>query len=100
MMDSETDFVQPSIDGEIMSVVNDLLTQAMRLPKKDRAGLAFDLLQSLDGKAPVADTDWEEAWTKEIQNRCDERDRGKAKTHDIEEVIRSLRGTRSKRPSR
>ena len=72
----------------------------MRLPKKDRAGLALDLLQSLDQSQPLADSDWENAWTEEIEKRCADRDRGKAKTLDVEKVIRGLRLGRTKRQSR
>jgi putative addiction module component (TIGR02574 family) len=84
-----------------MSAVQDLIAKTMRLPKKDRARLAFDLLQSLESNnTSLAAGDWEQAWTKEIEKRCDERDRGKAKTHDVEEVIRAMRQNRRKRPSR
>jgi hypothetical protein len=82
-----------------MRKVQDLLSQAMHLPKKQRAGLAFDLLQSLDGNATLDQSDWQDAWETEIEKRCDERDQGKTKTHDVDKVIRAMRRKRNKRSS-
>jgi len=57
----------------MVSKVNKLLNDALKLPEKDRAELAGRLLETLD---PVADEDWAQAWESEVLKRIDELESG------------------------
>ncbi len=68
--------------------IDTLRTKALDLPESERAELARDLLESLDG-AP--DPDAAEAWEVEILRRLDQVDNGTAKLVDREEMRRRMR---------
>jgi putative addiction module component (TIGR02574 family) len=65
------------------AIAEALLDSALRLPKKERARLASDLLASLDG-APDAGV--EAAWDSEVERRLREVDEGKVPLLDWEDV--------------
>jgi len=54
-----------------------LLVEALRLSDEERAALAGELIQSLEGEI---DTDAEAAWSAEIRARLDGVDAGRATT--------------------
>ena len=64
-----------------------ILDQALRLPPNERAEVAEQLIQSLD---PQADSEVEQAWQQEIQQRLSEITSGVEKTIPWEEVQRRL----------
>jgi len=64
-----------------------ILDQAMKLPANERAEVAEQLIESLD---PHPDSDTENAWQKEIQQRLEEIESGVANTIPWEEVKRRL----------
>jgi putative addiction module component (TIGR02574 family) len=63
------------------------LDLALELPESERAALAHDLLESLDGPA---DADAQQAWEAEITKRLEELDAGTADTIDAAEVLRRM----------
>ncbi len=65
------------------NLVEELSAQAKRLPRKDRARLAEELLDSL---REVADPDAEAAWKREIERRVAEIDSGAVDLIPAEEV--------------
>jgi putative addiction module component (TIGR02574 family) len=66
---------------------------ALHLSAKDRAALARQLLESLDGDEPESGA--EDAWTEEIEARAEALDRGEARLFDgpsaLEEIRREIR---------
>ncbi len=79
----------------------------MRLPAKQRARLAHELIRSLEGEPPEDPAEVERAWAKEIDRRVREIDSGKAKLldwadvrRDIDRTIRNVRRRRRRRPAR
>lgn len=62
-----------------MSAAKDLKSEALELPRKERAGLARELLESLDSPA---DEDAEEAWLDEAERRVAEVDSGQVQLED------------------
>lgn len=73
---------------EPMATVDDLLSDARRLPPEERARLAHELLLSLEpeGEAPDAET----AWARELERRAQEVIRGKAELVSLEEARRQV----------
>lgn len=75
--------------------VADVFDEALALSEKDRAALASRLIESLDGPP---DTDVQEAWGKEIEDRVEGIVSGKAKTMTWDEIhARSLAKRRDER---
>ncbi len=69
------------------SALDTLRIDALDLPESERAELARDLLESLDG---TPDRDAAEAWEVEILRRLDQIDNGTAKLVDREEMRRRM----------
>lgn len=69
-------------------VVENILTQALQMPPKERAAVAERLIASLD-----AEIDWdvEVAWQQEVQRRIDEIDKGEVVCLPWEQVLQRLR---------
>jgi putative addiction module component (TIGR02574 family) len=65
-----------------MSDSEELFSQALSLPQRERAELAARLLESLDEHA---DGDVDEAWVREIERRCAAVDAGEVVTSDWNE---------------
>jgi putative addiction module component (TIGR02574 family) len=63
--------------------VGNLLDNALKLPKEDRARLASELIASLDGE-PEAGV--EAAWDSEVERRVRQADAGEARLIDRETV--------------
>lgn len=66
-----------------------LLTELLKLPTKDRACIVDQLINSLDTEI---DSDVEIIWQREIQKRISEIEQGKATCISWEEVRERLRG--------
>ncbi len=60
----------------------ELFSQALSLPQRERAELATRLLESLDERS---EGDIDEAWAREIERRCAAVDAGEAVTSDWNE---------------
>ncbi len=91
MLDSSKD-----VDQVMASVaLRQVRDQALELSQNERAELAHDLLESLDGPA---DDKHDAAWDSEIQRRVAELDAGTVDMVDADEVARRVR--RIVRPSR
>jgi len=70
-----------------MATTDDLLSDALQLPPRERARLAHELLLSLEeATEPGADADWAE----ELKRRADEVISGKVQTRDAREVLDEL----------
>ncbi len=67
----------------MLTVVEELSVRAKALPGHDRARLAEELLQSLDGDS---ETDTDAAWELEIERRVAEIDAGNVKFVSAEDV--------------
>ena len=67
--------------------VKQLLAEALRLPPEERATLANELIESLDGGI---DNDAEAAWSLEIRRRLERLDAGLAKTVPWAEARRRI----------
>ena len=65
------------------TLVDELSARAKALPAEDRARLAEELLESLQGEA---DADAEAAWDREIERRVAEIESGAARLIPAEEV--------------
>ncbi|MCI0743104.1 MAG: addiction module protein [Gemmataceae bacterium] len=72
---------------------NDVFQHAMGLPEPDRAALAHQLLQSLEGN-DTADSDWSSAWTSEIENRLAKVASGNFSARDWREAVADARKSR------
>ena len=70
----------------------DMLAEILRLPDKERARLALELIRSLDAESAPA-----QAWDAEITRRGAEVDAGTAETMTIDEYRRHLRRRRAAR---
>jgi len=78
-----------------MATTDDLLSDALQLPAKERARLAHELLLSLEeSTGPDTDADWAE----ELKRRADEVISGKVQTRDAREVLDEVRA-RLREPS-
>jgi hypothetical protein len=69
-------------------IVDRLRNEALSLPRADRAELACELVQSLDG---AADPDAASEWDAEILRRLDQVTSGSARTIDRAELARRMR---------
>ena len=76
------------------AIMGRLRYEALNLPERERAGLARELIESLD--AP-GDEGVEEAWDREIARRLAQIDEGQAKLVDLEELRKSIVPTLSPR---
>jgi putative addiction module component (TIGR02574 family) len=80
-----------------MATTDDLLSDALQLPLKERARLAHELLLSLEESAgPDADADWAE----ELKRRADEVISGKVQTRDAREVLDEVNALLREPPGR
>jgi putative addiction module component (TIGR02574 family) len=70
-----------------MQLLEQIRRDAMNLPEKDRAGLAHELLNSLDPQ----DVGAEQAWAEEISKRLARIRSGEEKGRPAEEVFREIR---------
>ena len=68
-------------------MVDQVRRDAMNLPEKDRAGLAYDLLNSLEPEDPGAEL----AWAEEIGRRLARIRSGEEKGKPAEEVLSKIR---------
>ena len=66
----------------------DVLVAALKLPDRERARLAAEILASLDG-APDADA--EAAWAVEVERRAAEVESGAAKLEPWDDVLARVR---------
>jgi hypothetical protein len=67
---------------------SDVLGAALKLPRKDRARVAHELLISLDG---ATDEEVERAWIEEAERRWLEVRSGRAQLFDAESVLREAK---------
>ena len=72
-----------------------LLVEALRLSDEERAALAGELIQSLEGEI---DTDAEAAWSAEIRARLDSVDAGHATTIPWSEARRRIHAAAGRDP--
>ena len=70
-----------------MSLINEILQEAMRLPEDQRFTLAHKLLTISE---PHLSDDVTTAWDVEIRNRIERHDRGKTHSHTASEVFRDI----------
>lgn len=69
----------------------DVLELANTLPEQEREDLAFEILNSLSGGCPPRQKVQEDL-AATIQQRMDDLESGKAKTVDLTEAMRRIRG--------
>ena len=74
----------------------DVLGEAMKLSKEERAALARELLASLDSANGQTEQEWEEAVGKEVQARLARMDRGDSVPRDCREAMAEIRARRKK----
>ena len=72
-----------------------LLSEALRLSDEERAALAGELIQSLEGEI---DADAEAAWSAEIRSRLERLDAGKATTIPWSEARRRIHAAAGRGP--
>ncbi len=72
-----------------MITADELLSAALRLPFKDRARLAHELLLSLEEHAEDSGT--EATWAEELERRAEDIASGKARTYDARQAIEEVR---------
>jgi putative addiction module component (TIGR02574 family) len=72
-----------------------LLAEALRLSDEERAALAGELIQSLDGDV---DAEAEAAWSSEIRARLDHLDAGTARTVPWSEARRRIHAAADRAP--
>lgn len=73
-----------------------VLAEALRLPVKERADLAAQLLRSLDDEEreeAVSPDEWQRVWTAEIEKRMREIREGKVALIDGDEVFREIQAS-------
>lgn len=70
-----------------MATADELLKDVLKLPSKDRARLAHELLLSLEERGPQ-DPDAEAEWAKELERRVQDVVTGKVKLVSVEESNR------------
>ena len=68
----------------------DVLGEAMKLSKEERAALARELLASLDSANGQTEQEWEEAVGKEVQARLARMDRGESVPRDCHEAMAEI----------
>ena len=71
----------------------DLVSEALKLPPKQRAEMASQLLQSLD-EPPEAE--WERVWAAEAERRLENVRAGRSKETPVKEVVARARALRSR----
>ena len=76
-----------------MSTARDLLAEALELDADERLHLATEILNSVEGN----DTDWSQAWSKELDRRAAEVDNGEVELLDAKQVIADVRATLKRR---
>lgn len=72
--------------------IDEILRQALALPREARARVAEEILHSLEsdrGEAP-ANAEWEAAWAEELNRRAQEIDEGRARLIPADEVFAEL----------
>jgi putative addiction module component (TIGR02574 family) len=72
----------------LMATVDELLSDALRLPPEERARLAHELLLSLEAEGE--DSNAEAEWARELQRRAQEVTGGKVKLVSPEEARRQV----------
>ncbi len=70
------------------SDIRDLEQQLRLLPRKERARLAMDLIESLD---PGTDEDAEMLWLDEADRRLADYDAGTTSAHPVNDVIKEIK---------
>ncbi len=76
-----------------------LLEEALRLPTRERAELAAQLLRSLDPQnSGPGEEGWEQAWTAEIMKRLRTVDQGEVPTIDGDEALKRVRASLKRAP--
>jgi putative addiction module component (TIGR02574 family) len=73
--------------------IEKLLKDVLALPREDRVRLANALQESLElgGEEPLAEAEWEAAWTAEIERRLRDFDEGRATAISYEEFKSRMR---------
>jgi putative addiction module component (TIGR02574 family) len=73
--------------------VEQILREALALPREDRARVAGALLESVQPEAAetLAEAEWEAAWTVEIARRLRDLDEGRATSISLEEFRARMR---------
>ena len=69
----------------------ELLTNALRLPEAERAGLAAELRESLDTKPDLSADEVGDAWSAEIRRRVDDLRSGRVKPIPWDEAMEMIR---------
>ncbi|MCP3142490.1 addiction module protein [Pyxidicoccus xibeiensis] len=72
-----------------MATADELLTDALRLPSRDRARLAHELLLSLEGR-DADDADAQSEWATELERRAQEVISGKVKLVSVDDARRAV----------
>jgi putative addiction module component (TIGR02574 family) len=73
--------------------IEKLLKEVLALPREDRARLANALQESLDpaSEDPLAEAEWEAAWSSEIERRLRDFDEGRTTAISYEEFKNRMR---------
>jgi hypothetical protein len=74
-----------------MSTLSDVMSAALTLSHSERAQVARELLLSLERADFDDDTDVEQAWAEEIQERLKEMREGRAEMRNWDEVYADIR---------
>jgi hypothetical protein len=74
-----------------MPTLSDVLSAALTLSHSERAHIACELLLSLEPADFDDDTDVEQAWAEEIQERLKEMREGRAELRNWDEVCADIR---------
>jgi putative addiction module component (TIGR02574 family) len=73
-----------------MTAPTDVLTLAMKLPEKERATIAHELLLSLEPEV-FDDDEVSAAWQQEIESRLQKMADGRHQTHDWRQTLQEIR---------
>ncbi len=71
----------------------EIVAAALKLPQKERAELASQLLRSLD---ELPEAEWEKVWAKEAERRLENLRQGRSHETPIEEVFARGRALRAR----
>ena len=71
----------------------DLISEALKLPHKERAEMAGRLLKSLD---ELPEAEWEQVWAAEAERRLENVRAGRSKETPVMEVFARARALRSR----
>jgi putative addiction module component (TIGR02574 family) len=78
-----------------LAAQKEIAAKALALPKKFRASLARQLLESLDSPEPAEEKlsrkEWSRAWSTELERRMEEMRSGKVKGIPARQVMAELR---------